>query len=288
MKRFYEQILKKHPLGVLYGTLLGIIAFSAAVPMAVAGNYEAALVDLAMAGILIWLMLKKFIASPRRESDWTEKCAAWIMLVSANILALLPTNNFPGSLSTAFAVALLICAFVLYFSGRSVAAGSIIPTVWCCVFMPYHEEFMLMLSYPLRLSASALSSLLLKLCGIKVVCSGTSLELPGLDIAITDACSGINQLDAFILIAFVVVQILHRKIGWKILHFAFIIPAIIIGNSLRIALTVLLYKWWGEVVLQNSWHVALGYVQIVFALVIFLAVGKIFSVSDDNTAEIQS
>ena len=99
------------------------------------------------------------------------------------------------------------------------------------------------------------------------------------------ACSGINQLDAFILIAFIAVQMLHKKTVWKFLHFAFIIPAIIIGNSLRIVLTVMLFRTLGDCVLQGTWHVALGYVQIVFALVIFLIFGKIFSVPDSSRGE---
>jgi len=285
IKSFANRLLKKHPLGALYGTLLGIVAFSAAVPMVLAGAYEEALVDIAMAGILIYFMLKNFISNFRRQSTLPEKCTAWGMLICANILALLPTHDFPGSLSTAFAFTLLLCALVLYFSGRYYAANSVIPAMWCCVFMPYHEEFMLLLSYPLRLSATVLSAWLLKLGGIAVVYSGTSLELPGLDIAITDACSGINQLDAFMLIAFAAVQMFHKKTYWKILHFAFIIPSVIVGNSLRIVLTILLYKLWGESVLQNTWHVCLGYVQIIFALAIFLAVGMIFAAADGKNKE---
>ena len=100
--------------------------------------------------------------------------------------------------------------------------------------------------------------------------------MPDLDIAITDACSGINQLDAFILIAFIAVEMLHKEIFWKILHFAFVIPALIIGNSLRIVITVLLYKICGDVILENFWHVTLGYVQIILALLLFFAVGKLF------------
>ena len=146
---------------------------------------------------------------------------------------------------------------------------------------------MLFASYPLRLSATMFSAGLLKLCGIEVIFSGTSLSLPGLNIAITDACSGINQLDAFILIAFIAVQIMHQKNGWKFLHFAFIIPAIITGNSLRIMITVLLYRVLGEKVLQNNWHVALGYVQIILALLIFLAVGKIFRMAENTKEENQ-
>ena len=67
MNDFCKSLLKKHPLGVLYAVLLGLVAFSAAVPMFTSGTYDAALVDLAMAGILIFLMLKRFIRRPERR-----------------------------------------------------------------------------------------------------------------------------------------------------------------------------------------------------------------------------
>ncbi len=113
--------LVKHPLGALYGTLLGLVAFFAAVPAFSSGMWDAALVDLVMAGILIFLMLKSFISTFRKKSSVVEKATAWGMVVCANILALLPSHDFPGSLSTAFAFSLLICALVLYFSGRLMA-----------------------------------------------------------------------------------------------------------------------------------------------------------------------
>ena len=209
------------------------------------------------------------------------------MLAAANILALLPSHDFPGSLSTALAFSLVICALVLYFSGPLMAKVCIMPALWCCVFMPYHEEFMLMLSYPLRLSATLLSVPLLKIFGVEVAFAGTSLNLPDLNIAITDACSGINQLDAFLLIAFIAVEILHKKTVWKLLHFAFIIPSIIAGNSLRIVITVLLYKIFGECVLENLWHTLLGYTQIFSAIIIFLLIGRIFRENPPSQKEVE-
>ena len=283
--KVYLKKTVKHPLGALYGTLLGIVAFSAALPMVKNGMWEQALVGLLMAGFLIALMLKSFVSTFRKESSSAEKAAAWFLVIFANISALVPAQDFPGSIGTAFAFSLLICAAVLYFSGGLMAGICIAPALWCCVFLPFHGEFMLLLSFPLRLSATMLSAGILSVCGTEVVYSGTSLALPGLNIAITDACSGINQLDAFILLAFIVVEIMHKKIVWKLLHFAFIMPSIIIGNSLRIVFTVLLYKVLGESVLQNTWHVGLGYVQIALAMLIFIAVGKIFAVPDGKAAE---
>ena len=286
MKTLLKRIIK-HPLGVFYGMLLGFVALFAAVPMFKSGMWDAALVDIAMAGILIHAMLKTFSSTFRKTPPARDRIIAWAMLVAANVTALLPTSDLTGSLSTAFAFSLLICAFVLYFSGAFMAWACVVPTFWCCVFMPHHEEFMLFLSFPLRLSATTLSALLLKLCGIDAVYSGTSLQLPGLDIAITDACSGINQLDAFLLTAFIAVQLLYKDAIWKVLHFAFIIPALIAGNTLRIVITVLLYQFMGTAVLQNNWHTALGYLQIVFALAIFLALGKIFRYAAEETDEVK-
>ncbi|MBO7741318.1 MAG: exosortase/archaeosortase family protein [Victivallales bacterium] len=286
--KLYLQRLAAHPLGVLYAVFTGIIAIIASVPLFASGAVGAALVDLAMASILIALMMKRIFSTPRRNSALWEKCAAWLLLISADVLALLPTHNFAGSITTAFAFSLLICALVLYIGGARTALACTVPVLWCCVFMPYHEEIMLLLSFPLRLSATVFSAAILNLSGCSVVHSGTSLTLPGVDIAITDACSGINQLDAFILIAFIAVQMLHRRNGWKLLHFAFIIPAIIAGNSLRIVLTVALYRMLGDRVFGDIWHTALGYTQIIFAMLLFLGIGSIFSLADRKTEEEQS
>ena len=65
MKILSAKLWTKHPLGVLYGTLLGIVAFSAALPLVTSGMWDAALVDLAMALILIVLMLRSFFAPCR-------------------------------------------------------------------------------------------------------------------------------------------------------------------------------------------------------------------------------
>ena len=220
--------------------------------------------------------------------SFKEKFAAWAVLVLADIIALFPTHNLASGITAAFAFTLLIFAFILYSGGAGMATVSIAPLLWCCIFMPYHEEIMLLLSFPLRLSATVLSSFLLNICGVGTICSGTSLILHEVNIAITDACSGIKQLDAFILICFAAVQILHRKTGWKILHFAFIMPSIIIGNALRIVLTVLLYRMFGETVFDNTWHTVLGYTQIIFAILLFLGAGSLFSAAEKQTPEAES
>ena len=270
-------LIKQTPLSVLfYSALLLIIAVISSLSTLFSGTWDAAMVDLLMAFLLLTGFLKNISTLEKRDALRREKLCAWGILIAANLLIFLPVNNFSGNIMQAFSFVLLLSGGLLYWSNWRTCLYALPSTLWTCVFIPFHEELMLMASYPLRLSATMLSAILLKLCGADVVYSGSSLHLLKLDIAITDACSGINQLDAFLLIGFIIVKIMQKKELLQLLCFAFVIPAIIIGNALRIVLTVFLYQLWGNVILGKFWHITLGYVQIILALVIFIAIGKLF------------
>lgn len=279
MREYFAKI-KQHPVSVLSGTLLLFIAFGYSAPAFAAGKYDSALVDLALAGMLIYSMCGKICSANKTVVTRLERIAAWVLLGLANVVVMLPGNEFFGNLLRASGFALLLYSFILYFCGIRIAGNCVLPVLWCLIFIPFHEELMLMASYPLRLSATAVSAWCLKGFGVDVLHSGSSLHLPGINIAITDACSGINQLDAFLLIAYIMVKILHKKDLFRYIHFLFIIPSVILGNTVRIVLTVLLYQWLGEVILERFWHIAFGYGQIILALLIFLAIGKLFSMDE--------
>ena len=274
MKRLLAKIMQ-HPLSVLYSALLLFLAVYFSGPALFSSAWDAALVDLTMAVLLVWSMCRKISSCAAAPGGSLERATAWALVVIADLLIVVSGNDFGGNLLRSCGLLLLLYGAILHFSGKNVLLSCLLPTAWCCIFIPYHEEFMLMASYPLRLSATMLSAVSLRACGIEVVCSGSSLHLTNLNIAITDACSGINQLDAFIFIAYIAVRLIHKKFYCQLLHFAFIIPSIIIGNGFRIVLTVLLFQKFGETVLDNYWHVALGYVQIIAAVLIFMAVGKL-------------
>ena len=284
MKQFFNNI-SKYPVSVLYGTLLLILAFYGSILWLFTGAYESAIVDFVMAIVLIVFMLKNICTQESFQAKWWEKICAWIMVVGANLLILLPESNLAGSMLRGFAFVILLLSVILHFSNFKGVLYTLAATLWCCIFIPFHEEFMLMASYPLRLSATMLASWGLKVFGTGVVYSGTSLHLPNLNIAITDACSGINQLDAFLLIAYILVKMIHKKSYLQVIHFVFVIPSIIIANALRIVLTVILFKVFGEVVLEKFWHISLGYVQIIAALLIFVAVGKLFCSNPEKIEE---
>ena len=112
----------------------------------------------------------------------------------------------------------------------------------------------------------------------------TTIRIEGLDIAITDACSGIQQFEAMILVAFWLVMIWKRPFIWRCVHYAFLITSIIIANAIRIVLTIVLYKTIGEVVLNNTWHEGLGYSQVVLTVALFFLVGCLLPEDGESTS----
>ena len=284
MREMWPEI-RKHPMSVLYGTLLLCTALAGSISGLFSGAWGAAAVDLVMACLLLLYMFKNLFHSPELRGGRLEEWIAWLGVIGANLLILVPESNLSGSMLRACSFVFLLMSVILHFSHWRIALYCLPATLWCCLFIPFHEELMLMASFPLRLSATMLASLILKILGTGVAYSGTSLYLADLNIAITDACSGINQLDAFLLLAYIVVKLAGARVYWQVVHFAFVIPSIIIANALRIVLTVLLFKMFGEVILGKFWHVALGYGQVIAALLIFVAVGNLFGTGPEKKQE---
>ena len=148
-----------------------------------------------------------------------------------------------------------------------------VPLLGCFLAVPFRESIVLYLSYPFRMVSTVLSVGFLQIFGMRIENDNTTIRIEGLDIAITDACSGIQQFEAMILVAFWLVMIWKRPFIWRCVHYAFLIPSIIIANAVRIVLTIVLYKAGLESVLNNTWHEGLGYAQVVLTVALFFLVG---------------
>lgn len=142
------------------------------------------------------------------------------------------------------------------------------------------EALLLALSFPLRLMATYLATWLLMLFGANVSADYTTIRIGEAGIAITDSCSGIEQLGAMLILGLVISKVQQGKWLPAAFQYGFIIPSIVISNALRIALTAALYLGpLGEAALGDGWHVALGWVQTVLAFVFLFLFGLLVKVS---------
>ena len=226
---------------------------------------------LVLLACLLYLVLKS-ITAPGSGFPW-RKYVAWLPVVIALGLLFLPWSN-PDAPGFRFgAWFFLSLGAVCFFCGVRAMLLALLPLFGCFLAVPFREQIVLYLSYPFRMVSTVLSVGFLQMFGVNIHNDMTTIRIEGLDIAITDACSGIQQFEAMILVAFWLVFAWPRTFFWRCAHYLFLIPAIILANSIRIDVTILLYKVIGDTALNNSWHIGLGYAQVGLTVFLFFLVG---------------
>lgn len=223
--------------------------------------------------LLSYDVCRKIYVLPTGQRGVQDSIAAWCVLILFFLLALAPLN-IDVSWCQCWCLWLLLIAPLWFSSGQRVALFASIPLFMFCVFIPMHNEIMLAISHPLRIIATVTSGLFLKLLGFNVSTTLTVLKLENVDLAVTDACSGIQQFEALLLLGYILVKRQQKDLLWRIVHYSFCIPAVILANAIRLVLVVILYRWpVGEAVLYSGWHEGLGYFQMLLAVVIMWAAG---------------
>ena len=225
---------------------------------------------------LLYLAAKKSAeaAGPAKKNGFPwNKALAWPLFAVSIALLFLPwaTVEAPGFKFAAWFFFSL--GAVCLFCGMRTALFGSVPLAGCFLATPFREQIVLYLSYPFRMVSTVLSVGFLQMFGMAIENDGTTIRIEGLDIAITDACSGIQQFETMILVGFWLVMMWKRPFVWRCVHYALLIPSIILANAIRVVLTIVLYKIIGETVLNNTWHVGLGYAQVVVSVALFFFAG---------------
>ena len=223
---------------------------------------------------LLYQALKTSSSIPAKTGGFPwRKVFAWGMAAAALGCVFLAWKNAgaPGFKYSAFLF--LTLGAVSFFCGVPAMLYGAVPLLGCFLVVPFREPIVLYQSYPFRMVSTVLSVGFLQMFGMKIENDMTTIRIEGLDIAITDACSGIQQFEAMILVAFWLVMVWRRPFVWRCVHYVFLIPSIILANAIRIILTIVLYKVGFAAVLNNFWHEGLGYTQVVLTVALFFLVG---------------
>ena len=149
-----------------------------------------------------------------------------------------------------------------------------VAVLWLAL-LPFRDEISLAAGWPLRLAATELAVGGLGLFGSTAVNDGTTIMLGGTSIAITDACSGVEELLALVLAGYFIQRCLQKNLGWALFAWAFTLPAVILANAIRLAAVVIGVGAIGETVLSGAWHTGLGYAQAALAIIFVWVAGRI-------------
>jgi exosortase len=104
--------------------------------------------------------------------------------------------------------------------------------------------------------ASVGSTFVLQTMGVAAFCEGNLIKVPGANLNIADACSGLRMLTIFLALAVAMVFLIERPWWDKFIILLSAIPIALIVNIIRITVTGLLYMWVGQ---DNEFAKKLGH-----------------------------
>ncbi len=208
-------------------------------------------------------------SGPPPHPPWRQdKAVGWGLLALAFVLGLLGVSDFSYWAGAVGAV--------VFFGGLVFLPHALGAFFMWLVLVPHAEYLHFLVSYPMRLIGAQCSGAILWACGFDVRASGAELLIAGEPVAITPACSGVDQLEGLLLFAFVAALMMHRRWGWRWAHFLTVLPLILLFNTLRLVVTFAGAECFGDVFLSDTAHTAMGFATVACVCLSFLSIGLLF------------
>jgi exosortase len=187
---------------------------------------------LLLAPLALWFAWKSGIVDVPRPNRWLG--GALIFLgVAFRWLADLAAELFVMRGSMLLALAGLV---VWYFGVRQLLRWWL-PFTLVALSIPLPEIVLSRVALPLQFMASSIGAALLKWREIPVLLTGNVIRIPGHELFVAEACSGLRSLTALISLGVLLGALVLRSPVARVLLIAAVIPVAILLNGVRVFLT---------------------------------------------------
>lgn len=176
-----------------------------------------------------------------------------------------------------YALILSLASVVVYMGSWLLLRRLAYPFILLIFSLPLPYLLGALLTTKMQLISSDLGVLLIRLMGLPVFQDGNIINMSGFQMLVAEACSGLRYLYPLMAISLIITYFYRGNILFKFLLFMLAIPITIIMNSLRIAITGLLIKVYGQGAAEGFLHDFEGW--LVFAVAFLLLIAGVWLIS---------
>jgi exosortase len=166
-----------------------------------------------------------------------------------------------------FTMFLSLGALVVYAWGMRQVFAWWLPATLLALSVPLPEVVLGTLALPLQLQASSLGAALLSLREIPVHLDGNVIRLPGHDLFVTEACSGLRSLTALLSIGVLLGGLLLRHPVTRIVIVGLALPVAVLLNGVRVFITGFLVLFVDPSLADGFTHITEGWLLFLVAFV---------------------
>ncbi|MFA6102529.1 MAG: exosortase/archaeosortase family protein [Victivallaceae bacterium] len=238
--------------------------------------------------MVLWLLAAGMLFNAFRgfRKSWNfnpSHMIGWILMVAA--VALIWGGILTGNKTAVFfnlSLLALMLSLAAWIAGTAFMLKTLLPFTVFIIILPFLTYCHYLLSYPLCLICAGFTANFLKIFGMNVSNEAAVIVLGGEKISITTACSGIFQLEAMLLLGWLIVVSAHRAIWRRAAHFIMIFPIVIFMNTLRLSAVILLYMNIGNAAFSYKLHTVMGFVMVIIAALLMWFCRLLFKEEDGN------
>jgi exosortase len=212
--------------------------------------------------IAVYLAWKTGVKAGSRGQPWLGLALLGVAVL-ARYLAGLATGYFVMRLS--FLVGLVGLAVFLW-GGRQVLRWWL-PFGLIALSLPLPDVIMTRLALPLQMQASQMGAALLDWRDVPVLLNGNVIHLPGHQLFVTEACSGLRSLSALLSLGLLIGGLWLRSPALRVLLFLTSVPIAIVLNGVRVFLTGFFVFFIDPSIGEGIMHYTEGWVIFVVAMV---------------------
>jgi exosortase len=141
-----------------------------------------------------------------------------------------------------------------------------LPFALACLAIPLPELVTQALALPLQFRASRMGAALLEMRQVPVLLTGNVIRLPGHELFVTEACSGLRSLTALLSVGVLMSALLLRTIVGRVALVALAIPIAIVVNGVRVFMTGFLVFFVNPELGKGFMHLTEGWLLFLVSL----------------------
>ena len=167
---------------------------------------------------------------------------------------------------------------LLVFSGTAITKRLLFPILLFLFAVPLPNLFNVLLTSKMQFISSSLGVWMLRVMGFAVYQDGNVIDMHNFKLLVAEACSGLRYLYPLMSIG-LLLSYFYKGPRWiRFSIFIATVPVTIVMNSLRIAITGILIKNWGNEAAEGFLHDFEGWVVFIAALLLLLLIAGLLNI----------
>jgi exosortase len=227
---------------------------------------------LLLAPVAIWLAWRSGI-----DANSKPNRAAGILLLVLAVLVRYASGLAAELFTMRGSMVMALVGLTLYQFGFRQVIRWWLPFALICLSIPLPELVTQALALPLQFKASQMGASLLEMRNVPVRLAGNVIHLPGRDLFVTEACSGLRSLTALLSMSVLVGALVLRTPVARLFLLLVAVPVAIVINGLRVFLTGFLVFFVSPSFGEGFMHLTEGWLLFLVSMSILAMVAWVSS-----------